>query len=210
MSEVTAEAASEQMLSLSLEQQQALKSEFERIALPEHSFLYSVASNLTKKKARAEDLVQETYLRAFRFFHKFQPGSNCKAWLLCILKNLFINGYWTKKKQPERIDWEHIDRFYDFLVEQGRISETDNPEELFISRLMDDEVAKALDQLPVEFRKAIVLVDINEQSYEEAAVQMRCPIGTVRSRVARGRRLLQESLKGYTGKRGFLSASEAA
>ena len=75
---------------------------------------------------------------------------------------------------------------------------------------MDDEVAKALDQLPVEFRKAIVLVDINEQSYEEAAVQMRCPIGTVRSRVARGRRLLQGSLKGYAGKRGFLSASEAA
>ena len=207
MTDITVEFASEKLWPFSMEQQLALKAEFERIALPERSFLYSVASNLTKRQPRAEDLVQETYLRAYRFFHQFKPGSNCKAWLLSILRHTFINHYWKNKKEPERVDWEHIDRFYDFLVEQGVIQPRDNPEEIFISRLMDDEVANALGKLPEDFRTAVVLVDIDEYSYEDASKLMQCPIGTVRSRVSRGRRLLQKSLKGYALKRGFLSAS---
>lgn len=207
MTDLAVEFASEELLPFSIEQQLALKAEFERIALPERSFLYSVASNLTKREPKAEDLVQETYLRAYRFFYKFKPGSNCKAWLLSILRHTFINYYWRNKKEPERVDWEHIDQFYDFLVEQGVIQLSDNPEELFISRLMDDEVATALGKLPEDFRTAVVLVDVDEYSYEDAAKLMHCPIGTVRSRISRGRRLLQELLKDYALKRGFLSES---
>ena len=209
MHESTAGVSGEELLYLSLERRQALKLEFERVALPQRPYLYSMASSLTQGKQRAEDLVQETYLRAFRFFHKFQPGSNCKAWLLCILRRVFINRYWRRKKGLKRVECEQIDHSYDFLVEQGMISERDNPEEYFLTRLMDDEVAAAMDELPGEFRVAVILVDIQERSYDEAARTMGCPVGTVRSRVSRARRLLAHSLKDYARRCGF-SGSRAA
>ncbi|HEX9880393.1 MAG TPA: sigma factor, partial [Candidatus Binatia bacterium] len=109
MSELTAGMTGENLLSAPLERRLALKLEFEKIAVPQLPYLYRVASNLTRKKHRAEDLVQETYLRAFRFFHKFQPGSNCKAWLVRILRHVFINHYWKRKRGPQRVDWEQID-----------------------------------------------------------------------------------------------------
>ncbi len=176
-------------LFLSREGKKELKAEFERVTLPHLSHLYTSAFYLTKDISEAEDLVQEAYLRAFRFFHKFQPGTNCRAWLLSILRNLFINRYRQKQRESQTLDWEKIDEVYESIMERGEKKERGNPENLFVSQLMDEEVEKALRELPEEFRAAIVLVDIEELSYEVAAKVIGCPIGTVRSRVSRGRRL---------------------
>ena len=181
-----------------------LKAEFERVALPHLSHLYTSAFYLTKDISEAEDLVQETYLRAFRFFHKFKPGTNCRAWLLSILRNLFINRYREKQREPQTLDWEKIDKVYESIMEQDEKKEGGNPENLFISQLMDEEVEKALREIPEEFRTAIVLVDVEGLSYEDAAKVMGCPLGTVRSRVSRGRRILQVALRDYALKRGLI------
>jgi RNA polymerase sigma-70 factor (ECF subfamily) len=181
-----------------------LKAEFERVALPHLSGLYRAAFYLTKNEADAEDLVQETCLRAFRFFDKFEPGTNCKAWLLSILRNLFINRYRQRKAEPERVDWNRIDQVYESMVEQGQKAEKNNPESLFFSQLTSQKINEAIKELPEEFRTAIMLVDIEELSYEEAAKVMDCPIGTVRSRISRGRRILQVALRDYAVQTGLL------
>ncbi len=188
----------------SFDRREELKAEFERVALPQLSHLYTSAFYLTRDKTEAEDLVQETYIRALRFFDKFKPGTNCRAWLLTILRNLFINRYQQKKREPEKVDWEKIEQVYESMVEQGERAERDNPENQLISRLMDEEVERALRELSEEYRMAIVLVDIEELSYEEAAKVMECAIGTVRSRVSRGRRMLQVALRNYALKRGLI------
>ena len=180
-----------------------LKAEFEQAALDHLFHLYTAAFYLAKHEVEAEDLVQETYLRAFRFFHRFEPGTNCRAWLLSILRNLFINHYRRKKREPEMVDWDRIDQAYGFMVEYGQNTE-DNPESLFFSQLMDHEVQQALKELPEEFRLAIVLVDIEDLTYDEAGKVMGCPIGTIRSRVSRGRRILQVSLRDYAVQSGWL------
>ena len=191
-------------LLFSLDRKKELKAEFERAALPHLSHLYTSAFYLTKDKAEAEDLVQETYIRALRFFDKFKPGTNCRAWLLTILRNLFINRYRQKRQEPEKVDWERIEQVYESMVEQGEKAERDNPENHLISQLMDEEVERALGELPEEYRMAIVLVDIEELSYEEAAKVMECAIGTIRSRVSRGRRMLQVALRGYALEKGLI------
>jgi len=192
------------LLLSSFDRKEELKAEFERVALPQLSQIYTSAFYLTRDKTKAEDLVQETYLRAFRFFNKFQPGTNCRAWLLSILRNFFINRYQQKKREPESVDWEKIDQVYGSMVEQGEKAERNNLEGLLISQLMDEEVEEALRGLPEEYRTAIVLVDIEELSYEEAAKVMECAIGTVRSRVSRGRRMLQVALRKYALERGLI------
>lgn len=181
----------------------ALRDEFERVALPHLSQLYTAAVYLTKDKSEAEELVQETYLRAFQFFNKFQPGTNCKAWLLTILRHLFINEYHQKRRKPETVDWAEVELVYESMAEQG---ERANPESLFFSKLMDGDIENALKELPEEFRTAIVLVDIEGLTYEHAAQVMRCPLGTIRSRVSRGRRMLQVRLWGYGIERGLIEA----
>lgn len=191
-------------LIFSLSKKKPLREEFERVALPHLTHLYTAAFYLTRNEAEAEDLAQETYLRAFRFFDKFEPGTNCKAWLLSILRNLFINRYQQKKREPEMVDWEKIDQAYESIVAQREDAGKDNPESLFFSRVMDHEVEQALRGLPEEFRTAIILVDIQELSYEEAAKVMECPVGTIRSRVSRGRRMLQVALREYAVKRGMI------
>ena len=201
----TSEALSRgRQLLFSLDRKKELKVEFERVALPQLSHLYTSAFYLTKDKAEAEDLVQETYIRALRFFDKFKPGTNCRAWLLTILRNLFINRYRQKRQEPEKVDWERIEQVYESMVEQGEKAERDNPENHLISQLMDEEVERALRELPEEYRMAIVLVDIEELSYEEAAKVMECAIGTVRSRISRGRRILQVALRNYALERGLI------
>ncbi len=183
----------------------ALKAEFERMTLPYLSHLYTAAFYLTKNEAEAEDLVQETYLRAFRFFERFELGTNCRAWLLSIQRNLFINGYRKNRRKPEMVEWDKIDQAYESMIaDHENVGKTHNPEKLFFSQLMDGEVAKALKELPEEFRTAIILVDIEELTYEEAADIMKCPVGTVRSRLSRGRRLLQVALRDYALERGLI------
>ena len=152
--------------------------------------MYTSAIYLTKDKAEAEDLVQETYLRGFRFFHRVNPRTNIRAWLLVIQRNLFFSRYRQKKKESEYIDWERMDQAYDFLVQ-----EESKPESFLMSKSIVERIGKALKRLPVEFRTAIVLVDVQKLKYEEAARVMECPVGTVRSRVSRGRRLLRITLR---------------
>ena len=167
------------LLLSSFDRKEELKAEFERAALPEFSHLYTSAFYLTKNKTEAEGL-------------------------LSILRNLFINRYQQKKREPEIVDWQRIDQVYESMVDQGKKAERDNPENQLISQFMDEEVERALSELPEEYRTAIVLVDIEELSYEEAAKVMECPIGTVRSRVSRGRRMLQVALRGYALERGLI------
>ncbi len=192
--------------STSVDREGELKTEFERVALPQLSNLYTSAFYLTKDGTEAEDLVQETYLRAFRFFGKFEQGTNIKAWLLSIQHNLFINRYRRKKRQPETVEWEKINEAYESMVQKDE-GERTNPESILTFQGMDDEIEKALGDLPEEFRSAIVIVDMEELSYEEAARVMDCPIGTVRSRVSRGRRMLQVALRDYALQRGLISQS---
>ncbi len=177
--------------------------EFERAAIPQLSSLYTSAMYLTKDKAEAEDLVQETFLRGLRFFDRFETGTNMRAWLLSILRNLFINRYRQIRREPATVDWEKIDEVYESMVEQDMRQGQGNPEQQMVSQMMDDEVEAALKGLPEEFRTAIVLVDIDDLSYEETAKVMGCPIGTVRSRVSRGRRMLQVALRDYARRRGL-------
>lgn len=178
----------------------ALKADFERLAIPHLHSLYTAALYLTKNEHEAEDLVQETCLRAFRFFHKFEAGTNCKAWLLSIQRRLFINRYRKMKAQPELLDWERIDRDYDALLSQQHRDDS-NPETVVSSRMLGSQLQDAIKDMPEEFRLAIILVDIEELTYEEAARVMDCPIGTVRSRVSRGRRILQVALEDRGSKR---------
>lgn len=204
MHETTTVFTRGELLSFSLNRKRSSKAEFERSALPHLSHLYTAAFYLTRDQAEAEDLVQETCLRAFRFFDKFEPGTNCKAWLLSILRNLFINRYRRKKQAPEMVDWEKIHQVYESMVAQHVDAKKSSPEELFLSQALDQEVEEALKQLPEEYRTAILLVDIEELSYEEAATVMECAVGTIRSRLSRGRRMLQVALREYALKRGIV------
>jgi len=192
----------------STDRKKELKAEFELVALPQLSHLYTSAFYLTKDKAEAEDLVQETYLRAFRFFDRFETGTNIIAWLLSILRNLFINRYRQIRREPATVDWEKIEQVYESMVEHGENMGRGNPEHQIVSQMLDEEVENALRELPEEFRTAIVLVDIEELSYEETARVMECPMGTVRSRVSRGRRLLQVALREYAQQRGVVKSTE--
>ena len=204
MSRVIEAISQRRHLFFPLDRKKEIRAEFERVALAQLSYLYTSAFYLTKDRADAEDLVQETYLRAFRFFDKFQPGTNFRAWLLSILQNLFINRYRQKRREAPNVEWEKTDDVYESMVEQDENLGGGNPEHHFVSQMMDDEVEKALRGLPEEFRTAIVLVDIEELTYEGAANVMECPLGTFRSRVSRGRRMLQVALKEYGQGRGWV------
>ncbi len=195
MSRVTEVFSATRQSFFSQHKEKTLKGEFEQVALPHISHLYIAAFYLTKHEAEAEDLVQETYLRGFRFFHKFESGTNCKAWLLTILRNLFINRCRQKTREPEMVDWEKVDRSYE-SVERGAESYGANPESVVFSKVMTHRIETALRKLPEEFRTSIILVDIDELTYEEAGKVMGCPVGTVRSRISRGRRILQIALQG--------------
>ena len=189
------------------DRERKLKAEFEDIVMPQLSRLYAAAFYFTKDKTDAEDLVQETYLRALTFFDHFTPGTNCRAWLLSIMRNLFINRYRQRQREVESVDWEKIDSKYESMVAEEDKAGSKTPEELFHSKLMREQISKALQELPEDYRTAIVLVDIQELTYEETAEIMRCPIGTVRSRVSRGRRLLQVALREYAVERGLIKES---
>jgi RNA polymerase sigma-70 factor, ECF subfamily len=175
--------------------------DFESAALPHLEHLYGAAFYLCADRDRASDLVQETMLRAFRFFHQFEPGTNCRAWLLTILHNTFRNLYRSGRRERAQVD---IDEPATAREASEASGVNENPETLVLGDLMDDEVVQALGELPEDFRAAIVLVDLEELTYEEGARALGCPVGTVRSRLSRGRRLLAEKLAAYARERGLL------
>ncbi len=178
-----------------------LRKEFESEALPHMSALYSFAVRLTRDRDDAADLVQETYLKAFRFFDKFERGTNCKAWLFRILKNSYINRFRKTSKAPDTVEYDAIEEFYETIRDSS--VETSVLEEQVFDNALDDEVAQAIESLPEEFRTVIILCDIESFTYEEIAEFIDCPIGTVRSRLHRARKLLAGSLAEYARKRGF-------
>jgi RNA polymerase sigma-70 factor (ECF subfamily) len=178
-----------------------LRKEFETEALPHMSALYSFAVRLTRDRDDAADLVQETYLKAYRFFDKFERGTNCKAWLFRILKNSYINRFRKTSKAPDTVEYDAIEEFYETIRDSS--VETSVLEEQVFDNALDDEVASAIESLPEEFRTVIILCDIEGFTYEEIAEFIDCPIGTVRSRLHRARKLLAGSLAEYARKRGF-------
>jgi RNA polymerase sigma-70 factor (ECF subfamily) len=183
------------------EQKQAL---FAQWALPHKDSLYTACLYLARQRDEAEDLFQETYLRAFRFFHQFTSGTNCRAWLLTIMYNVFKSRYPHYQRANQTLEFDRAAREY----EKKRLADgdagRDDPADLLLSQLMDSEIIDALQTLPEEYRSTLVLVDIEELTYEEAATVLGCPIGPVRSRLARARRLLRAALTAYAQDHGYL------
>lgn len=178
---------------------------FEREAIPHMDALYNFALRMTSSEAEADDLVQETYLKAFRFFDRFESGTNCKAWLFRILKNSYINRYRKAQKSPELVGYDTVAEFYYSI--RAPHSERNDLQEVLFDRVLDDEVSSAVESLPEDFRTVVILCDIEGFTYEEIAAFANCPVGTVRSRLHRGRKLLRDALLGYAADRGYLKLS---
>ncbi len=173
------------------------RDEFARWALPHMDLVYTASLYLTHSRDEAEDLLQETYLRAYRFWHQFTPGTNCKAWLITILHNNFNDRYRHRYRDQQAVEFDE-----ELYSGNAAAEATPNdPETLVLSHLLDEEVEDALRTLPLEFLEVVILVDIHELTYEEAAAGLGCPIGTIRSRLSRGRRLLHAALQGYANER---------
>lgn len=177
-------------------------SEFEQVALVHLDALYRSALWFTRNRAEAEDVVQETCLRAFRSFHRFNPGSNCRAWLLTILRNVFLNRVRKEGRQVPEGDATFWESSVESLTAGGRVG--DNPEEEFLQTVVHGDVDRALRALPLVFREAVVLADLEGLSYKEVAEVLGCPTGTVMSRLSRGRGLLRQSLRGFAREHGYL------
>jgi len=176
-------------------------SQFEKEFMPLISSLYNFAYRLTLDEDDANDLVQETYLKAYRFFDSYEQGTNAKAWLFRILKNSFINDFRKKSKQPSKIDYQEVESYYNSDDVDENITVDLRVES--IQDMIGDEVATALNSLAVDFRTIIILCDLEGFTYEEMAKILDIPIGTVRSRLHRARNLLKEKLKEYAGTMGY-------
>jgi len=180
------------------------RAEFERQALPFLESLYNTALRLARNRQDAEDLVQETYLRAYRSYDQFTPGTNLKAWMFRILKNAFINEYRKRRATPREEDFSGIEEVLESRVDRDRVAAIPNPEEMALAGALDEGVQRALDALPPDYRMAIVLADLEGFSYKEIADILEIPIGTVMSRLYRGRKRLEEELLGYARTRNYL------
>jgi RNA polymerase sigma-70 factor (ECF subfamily) len=178
--------------------------QFEAEAMPHARALYGAAMRLTRSPDDAADLVQETYLKAFRAFDQFEPGTNCKAWLFRILTNAFINKYRRRVKEREILEGEHQQSAEENLVHLPSKKTTLDPEGALMDKSLGDEVLKALDKVPVDFKTVVILSDIEGFSYKEIADICEIPVGTVMSRLFRGRRILQEQLFAYAVETGVL------
>jgi RNA polymerase sigma-70 factor (ECF subfamily) len=186
------------------------KDAFETEALSFLDALYRTALRMTRSEADAEDLVQETYIRAFRFKEQFTPGTNLKAWLFRILTNTFINIYRRRQSQPEFTELEDVDEFslYRRMSDLRASSSSQEPETEFLNGIVDTEVKDALAELPEKFRQ-VVLLDVEGFSYKEIAEMLAIPIGTVMSRLHRGRKFLQKRLFDLAQQRGIAAVRAA-
>ena len=174
---------------------------FDEEFMPHIDSMYNFAYRLTFDEDDAKDLVQDTYLKAYRFINSFQEGTNAKAWLYRILKNSFINDYRRKSKQPAKVDYQEVEQFY---------NSEDTPKEATVDLrfettkdMIGDEISNALNSLAIDFRTVIILCDLEGFTYEEMAKILDIPIGTVRSRLHRARNLLREKLVTYAHSMGY-------
>jgi RNA polymerase sigma-70 factor (ECF subfamily) len=186
------------------------RDEFERLAMQHLDPLYAAALRLTKNDRDAEDLVQDTFLRAYRFFDKFERGTNIKAWLFRILTNTFINRYRRSVKERNIVEGAERDAVHERFISREASEYASNPEQFFFDRLLSDDVLRAVDALPIDFRMVVILADLQEFSYKEIAEILDIPVGTVMSRLFRGRRLLQKALARYAVISGVLREPESA
>jgi RNA polymerase sigma-70 factor (ECF subfamily) len=185
---------------------------FADLAMPYMDALYSAALRMTRNPADAEDLVQETYLRAYRGFGGFKDGTNLKAWLYKILTNTFINIYRAKKRRPQETDFDDVEEF-SLYRRMGGIEAADTertPETEVLDAMPDEVVKEALESLPEQFRMAVLLADVEGFSYKEIAEITDVPVGTVMSRLHRGRKQLQRRLWEFGRDRGLLPAGHGA
>ena len=182
---------------------------FEAEVLPFMDSLYSTAYRMSRNRQDAEDLLQETYLRAYKYYDKFQEGTNFKAWLFKILKNTFINRYRKRQRQPLKNSFDEIEgSFESKLLESPLTARGATPEEELMVDALDQDVQKALEALPEDYRTAVELADLQGLSYREIADQLGIPLGTVMSRLYRGRRKLEAVLLQYAREHGYIRSRE--
>ncbi len=182
------------------------RAEFEESALPHLHALHGVALKLTRRPEEAEDLVQETLLRAYRFFHQYEAGTNIKAWLFRIMRNLVINRYRKRQREPETVDIGGVEATLEALMKPSRSAEAGSatPEQILVDGSVDEEIEKALAALPDEYRMVLLLAAMEGLSYREIAGVLEIPIGTVMSRLHRARRMMQSKLVDYARQKGFV------
>ena len=181
------------------------RTEFERQALAHVDALFGAAYRLTRNPRDAEDLVQDSLLRAYRFWDSFQQDSNCKAWLLRIVTNTFINEYQRKKRSREVLDAASAEQdATDGVLVHAAAFDKQSPERALLQQSVSDDVQTALEQLPDDFRTAVILCDMQGLSYKEIAEIMQCPVGTVMSRLFRGRKLLAAGLREFAVAEGYV------
>ncbi len=184
--------------------------DFEAAAMPFVDALYNTGYRMTRNAEDAEDLVQETYLKAYRYYDKFEEGTNFKAWLFKILKNTFINNYRKKQRTPPQSDFAEIEDSFETQLSEEVTRQMKNPEEELLENVLDEDVQQALDTLSPDYRMAVILADLEGFSYKEIAEILELPVGTVMSRLYRGRKLLEAAMLKYAHEHGYLGSGEPA
>lgn len=182
-----------------------LKAGFEELVSPHEHALFAGALRFTNNRADAEDLLQETFLRGYIGFKRSRDIQKPKAWLFKIMTNAYINRYHKKRRQPTQVSY---DEGLDHRIDELFTPALDDPQERFFNQFFDSEVKDALESLPEQFREAVMLCDVSSLTYEEISNVLECPLGTVRSRISRGREMLFGKLQRYARERGFLREGE--
>ncbi|EWT06466.1 RNA polymerase sigma factor RpoE [Intrasporangium chromatireducens Q5-1] len=201
-----AQARADATVDVAKETDEERRARFEREAMPLLDQLYSAALRTTRNASDAEDLVQETYAKAYGAFHQYRPGTNLKAWMYRILTNTYINSYRKKQRQPLESDAAEVEDYQLHRAESHTSSGLRSAEAEALDHLPDSDVKRALEQIPEDFRLAVYFADVEGYSYKEIAEIMDTPIGTVMSRLHRGRRQLRELLSEYAAERGFVAS----
>ncbi len=209
-SEVSEQRLADDIVDVASETTPERRARFEREAMPLLDQMYSAALRTTRNPTDAEDLVQETYAKAYNAFHQYRPGTNLKAWMYRILTNTYINTYRKKQREPLQSDASDVEDYQLHRAESHSSAGLRSAEDVALEHLPDSDVKRALLEIPEDFRLAVYFADVEGYAYKEIAEIMETPIGTVMSRLHRGRRQLRELLSEYAADRGFVRADAAA